>query len=64
MTTLLCTVNQFIIFVRGPEEELWIRENDRCDGLYKIGFVHGPQQLKEGSEKTIHLGTIYRAFTV
>jgi hypothetical protein len=32
-----------------PERERWIREIDRCGGLYKIGFVQRHQKLKEGS---------------
>jgi hypothetical protein len=25
-----------IVIVGGSEKEIWIRENDRCGGLYKI----------------------------
>jgi hypothetical protein len=47
-----------IVFIRGPEKEQWIQENNSCGGLYKIGFVQGPQKLNDGSGKMIHLGTI------
>jgi hypothetical protein len=31
--------------------------NHRCGGLYKIGFVQGPQKLNDGSMKMIHSET-------
>jgi hypothetical protein len=38
---------RLVVFFGGPERERWIREDDRCWGLYKIGFVQGLQKLKE-----------------
>jgi hypothetical protein len=51
-------------FVGGPEKELWIWENNKCAGLYKTGFVQGPQKLNNGSGKLIHPRTTDRHFTV
>lgn len=55
---------QFIVFVRGPEKGPWVQENSRCKGLYKIGFVQGPQKLNAGSRKTVSLGMIDCGFSV
>jgi hypothetical protein len=35
------------------EIENWFRESDKCDGLYKIWFVQGQQNLNDGSGKTV-----------
>jgi hypothetical protein len=40
---------RFIVFVGGPEEERWTRENYRCGAIVQIGFVEGPQKWKDGS---------------
>jgi hypothetical protein len=55
---------RFIVFIRGPEKEQCIRESDRGMGLYKVGFVLGPQKFSIGSGKVIHLGTIDWGFTI
>jgi hypothetical protein len=55
---------RFTVFVAGPEKERWIRENDKCGALYKIGFVQGPQKFTDGSWKTINPGMNDLGFTV
>jgi hypothetical protein len=37
---------------------------DSCGGLYKAEFVEGPQNMYDGSGKTINAGTIERVFSV
>lgn len=64
ITNLKYTVKHRFIFVPGPKKEWWIREIDRCGGLYKIRFVQGSQKLNDGTWKMIHLETIDRGFTV
>jgi hypothetical protein len=55
---------QLIIFIRSPENEQGIWKNDRCWGLYKIGFVQGPQKLNNGSGRTIHHGMVDWGFAL
>jgi hypothetical protein len=43
----------FIVFVGGLEKKRWIRENNRCGSLCKIGFAQGPQKLNDGSGKRV-----------
>jgi hypothetical protein len=46
-----------------------VKKNDGCGktvyvgGLYKIGFVHGPQTFNEGSRKVILPGTMEQGFS-
>jgi hypothetical protein len=54
----------FIVFVGSLKKKQWIRENNRCGSLCKIGFAQEPQKLNDGSGKTSYRGTIDRGFTV